>query len=229
MKKRRYKPVMEKPHAKLCEAFGPSGKRRFWRRLLGIEKPLWRLSIMDAKRLLGLIEQVPKEVYFKPGWEGLAVAEIKFGMSLAPVAKRLWHAKAMRLTRNLAGELTMIVHIERAAEALRLSPAWLDVQGLQTLYGYQISLPVMLRFLREAGTPERRVLRWDAITSCTFDHDYARKYLDSLKPGEHRPGVRRGRKIAEKMDKRMVGGWMIKSEIMEALGTEMHIPFWPQG
>lgn len=160
MKKRKNKPVMEKPHAKLCEAFGPSGRKNFWRRLLGIEKPLWRLSIPEAKRLLGLIEKVPKEVYFKPGWEGLAVAEIKFGMSLAPVAKRLWHAKAMRLTRNLAGELSMIVHIERAADALRLSPSWLDVHGLKTLYDYQISPSVMLHFLREAGTPERRIPFW---------------------------------------------------------------------
>lgn len=229
MRKRKYKPMMEKPHRELCAAFGPSGRRHFFRRLFGVEKPLWRLSNKDAERLVELIKQVPKEVYFKPGWEGMAVAEIKFGMSLAPVAKRLWHAQAMRMTRNLAGELTMIVHIERAADALRMSPCWLDVLGLKALYNYPFNPASMLGYLREAETPERRVLRWDAITSCTFDHDYARKYLDSLKPGEHRPGVQLGRKLAVPMDKRLIGGWMIKSEIMEALGTEMHIPFWPQG
>ena len=30
MRKRKYKPMMEKPHRELCAAFGPSGRRHFW-------------------------------------------------------------------------------------------------------------------------------------------------------------------------------------------------------
>ena len=178
----------------LRKAFGAPPRHLFLRTLLGAPRRLGRLTDAQVEALYTLQASVNTIYDFGEGWETMACVEIAFGESLRGHVSELRDAEAFRLVKNFAGQLTPLVHTERAAQKLRMSPDWQDAFGLISRHGYKLQLPYLLRYLKEAGIESKRITRCDGIYCDVFRVEAAVRYQDSILTGyTRREGKKTGR------------------------------------
>ena len=207
-------------------AFGRSGRHSLLLKFFSVKKGIYQLTKEQTEALNKLVRKIPPELEISPEWRSLEQAEIRFGDSLVPQISRLWKAHALALTRNLAFELTPLVHIRRAERCLNASAAWLDFNGFKDEYHFYFCRRKMLEYLRDVGIEEKRIICWDGIERCVFERVSAVNYLRSLKPGVKREGKRSGMKGRRYNERYQVGGWEIPHDLLEKLEIET-APFSP--